>query len=48
MIDRSESKPLTQAELDEKIPVLKPNLDSLNNPPNDSIQVTWIGKIIYT
>jgi len=37
------SNPMTQTELDQKIPIVSPDLDALNNPPSDSIQVTWIG-----
>jgi len=35
--------PMTQAELDQKIPIVKPNMDILNNPPKEDLIVTWIG-----
>ena len=34
---------LTKKELDERIPVVSPDTNLLNNPKVDEIQVTWIG-----
>jgi len=39
----SPKHPMTQEELNVKIPVVKPNMEILNNPPKDELHVTWIG-----
>ena len=34
---------MSEAELDESLPVLKPSAEALASPPQDKIQVTWLG-----
>jgi hypothetical protein len=34
---------MSEAELDEYLPVLKPSAEALASPPQDKIQVTWLG-----
>jgi len=34
---------LTKAELDEKVPIVRPDFDLLKNPKKDELQVTWLG-----
>jgi len=36
-------KRLTQDQLDECVPVVRPNLDTIKSPDPDAVQLTWIG-----
>jgi len=37
------SKRMTPEQLDQKIPIVEPSFERLNNPTEKGIQVTWIG-----
>lgn len=38
---------LTKEELDERIPVVRPDMQALASPPPQHVQVTWVGKCVF-